>query len=842
MKERVAKFFGALGGVIAANPKNVLLVTLFLPLVLLPHLKKLEYDNSVASFISDADPSMADYLAFRNTFGHDSILLIGISDPKIFSAEFLQNLWEFHSALEESVPHYDEISSLVTVRNVYTEDVVDEDVAKESENAQAGNASANKGANGEVIETGDYSKIDEGDKLELGGGKRLVLEDLVKHFPQTEQEIAAFKTKVMANPFYRNFIISPDHNMTTIVIRLRDDYMDEKTGDVERITDVQVAELVTATQKVAKDFKARFEGIYISGSPIITVGLNHAVHHDMKRFVIASLAMILVILFWLFRRISAVLVPLIIVSFSAIITFGLMAVWHQPIQSTTIILPSFIIVVGVCNSIHFLTHFFREFDITGDKIAAIEHALNRTGQAMMMASLTTAVGLLSFVQANIKPIVNIGIFGAIGVILAFVLTVIFLPAFLSILPIRQRKESIGAMHSLPFGRFIDKAVDIVEKHSLLVLAICLIVFVVAAGIASGLTYSHNPLAWFPDEQNLRKSTSQIDTVMGGSIPIEVIITTRTEGIGRSPQFLKKLDIVAQAMTLYRDEIFEVGKVLSVTDIIKETHQALNNNDPDYYRLPDTAKEMDHILAMLDVSAPNILYRQVDKEFRQMRHTLIIHWADALHYYQLQLNIKRIYEEALGDEAEVIITGQIPLLANTLDGVIQATATSYFLSVGFITVMMILMMGNIKYGFVSMLPNIFPVVVTLAIMRLMGTPLDLFTMMIGSIAMGLVVEDTIHFMHSFLRFRELGMSPEKAVAQTLHTSGRAMLMTSIVLALGFLVFTFSKLTSLFHFGFLSAICVVLAILSDFFMSPALMMHLSGSKKNKDIKAEEQKIQK
>lgn len=181
-----------------------------------------------------------------------------------------------------------------------------------------------------------------------------------------------------------------------------------------------------------------------------------------------------------------------------------------------------------------------------------------------------------------------------------------------------------------------------------------------------------------------------------------------------------------------------------------------------------------------------------------------------------------FQSAVGDKATVTITGLVPLLGSTLRSVIHSTAVSYGIAFVIITLTMMVLLESVRYGFLSMFPNLLPIIMVMDLMQMMGVPLDMFTMLIGSIAIGLCVDDTVHFMHHFRRYLSRGCSVEESISNTLHTAGRAMLVTSLVLCSGFVIMIFSAMNNLTNFGIYTGLAVALALVADFLLAPALMV--------------------
>jgi predicted RND superfamily exporter protein len=330
------------------------------------------------------------------------------------------------------------------------------------------------------------------------------------------------------------------------------------------------------------------------------------------------------------------------------------------------------------------------------------------------------------------------------------------------------------------------------------------------------------LSWLPDDWPVVEATRTIDRDLKGSVVVEVLVDTGRENGLYDPKILETFDRLARDLErdTANDSVF-VGKATSVADILKEIHQALNRNNPSFYKIPDNARLIPQEFLLFENSGSDDLEDVVDSTFRLARLTIKAPWRDALEYGPFLDDIESRFEAAFGDEAHVTATGVMTLFGRTLTAAIHSAARSYVIAIGVVTVLMILLIGHLRLGLLSMIPNIAPILMTLGVMGWIGMPLDMFTMLIGSIAIGLAVDDTIHFMHNFRRFFAASGDVRDAVGRTLHTTGRAMVVTSVVLCLGFLIFTFASMNNLIRFGWLTGLAIALALLADFVMAPALV---------------------
>ena len=807
ISKRIESLFSAQTRLIIKFRIPIFLLILAMGFALASQIRFLTIDTSNEGLLHDNDPILINYNKFRDHFGRDDLLVMAIESKDIFTLPFLKKLQNFHEQLEERVPHISEINSLINARNT------------------------------------------------RGEGDTLLVDDLLAHFPQNAQDLKALKEIVMSNPTYSNMLISEDGMFTTVLLQ-SDTYTsgsngtDENTnlddelagfGDEfgaagndtpqqtpEYLTDQENAAMVKAAQEVMQEFNSPDFQISMAGSPVVTHTVKKLMMADMKRFLRLAVLTIGICLFLMFRRISGVLLPLLIVALTLTSTLGIMAKAGIFFKTPTIILPSFLLAVGVGASIHVLSLVYQYLRRSEDKNEAIIHAYSHSGLAIVMTSLTTAAGLASFATAEVAPIADLGLFSAIGVLLSLFFTIFLLPAILAIIPLKAKKNSSPEQNDITvFDRLIDWVTDLTTSRPKL------IVLLAAAGIGIALLglpklqFSHNLLSWLPADLPVRTATESIDHNLRGSVALEVVIDTGKENGLYDRDVLLALDKLATDLeTFEQDELF-VGKVISVTTILKEIHKALGENRPDQYKIPDNPALIPQEFLLFENSGSDDLEDVVDSIFRQARITIKVPWRDALSYVPFILDIEQRFAAAFtgleqdGKPVQVSTTGIMSLFARILHATMYSAAQSYGIAIVVISLMMIILIGNIRLGIIAMIPNIGPILIVMGIMGWFSIPLDMFTMMVASIAIGLAVDDTVHFIYNFKRYYEERRDVHYAVGRTLHTAGRAMLTTSIVLSIGFFIFMFASMNNVFNFGMLVGLAILLALLGDFLLAPALM---------------------
>jgi len=788
----------------------VIIVVMILTVLLGAQARYLTIDTSNEGLLQPDDEILTTYNSFRDQFGRDDLLVLAIKSDNVFTIPYLTKLKELHEQLEAELPHVNDVTSMVNARDT------------------------------------------------RGQGDTLLVDDLLVHFPENDQELADLKKRVMANPVYVNQLVSADGTYSTILIEsdtyssagmegdddilsgfddeLEFDSSDTINGLEEAVkpvflTDQENAELVAKAEAIAAKFNGPEFEISMAGSPAVIHTVKQLMMKDMKKFLRLAVLTIGICLFIMFRRISGVILPLLVVALTLITTLGLMAILGVQFKVPTIILPSFLLAVGVGASVHVLSLTYQRLRVNDDKQDALIYAMGHSGLAIVMTSFTTAAGLASFATAEVAPIADLGLFSCIGVIISLLYTLILLPTLLAIFPLKQKKNQKEGTNQdgsdTRFDRFIDWAARITTSYpKRIVFVSALVVLIFGAGI-SKLHFSHNQLSWLPGHLPVRVATEVIDNNMRGSVALEIVLDTGRENGLYDKDVLQALDTLAARLESFEQDSIFVGKVISVTTILKEIHKALHENRPEMYRIPANGAIIPQEFLLFENSGSDDLQDFVDSRFSKARVTIKVPWRDSLTYVPFIEEVEGLFSSAFenikvdGTAVTLSTTGIMSLFARILNATMHSAAQSYGMAIVIITLMMILLIGNLRIGLIAMIPNISPILITMGIMGWFSIPLDMFTMLVASIAIGLAVDDTIHFIYNFKRYYEETGDVHLAVAHTLHTAGRAMLTTSIVLSIGFFLFMLASMNNVFYFGMLIGLAIVIALLADFILAPALM---------------------
>jgi predicted RND superfamily exporter protein len=775
IRNRIETGFSVLARNIYAHRFKTLLIVIVVIGALFSQLPKIKLDTSMEGFLHPDDPALLTYNQFRDQFGRDEVVIIAIESDKIFNSRFLNTLKSLHKELETNVPYLDDVTSLINARNT------------------------------------------------RGDGDELIVEDLLETWPQSESELQDIQERAMANPMYKNMLLSEDGRCTTLIIRSQatastastDEVLDgfdeeaigastEAGANGRYLSDAQNTAIVTAVNQIVDKYRSKGLTIYLAGTPVVTHFLKWTMIRDMRKFMVLVVAMVAAALFLMFRRVSGIVLPMVVVAVSFLSTLSIMAISGTAIKIPTQVLPSFVLAVGVGTSVHILAIFYQRLHKKDAKSEAIVYAMGHSGLAILMTNITTAAGLVSFAGADVAPVADLGIFAAIGVMLSFVYTVILLPALVAVSPIKAG----ASMGSSEYNRRIDRLLESVSRIATdnprkIILSSTVIILLSIAG-ASQIRFSHHPLKWFPKDNIIRSDTEAIDRLMRGSMTIEVVLDTQAKNGWYDPNRLQQLEAAIPVVEKMRHADNYVGKAFTITTILKEINQALNENRSDAYRVPGDRNLIAQEFLLFENSGSDDLEDFVDSQFSKVRFTMKFPFKDAVHHAPFMKMCSRYFDEKFPD-LHYDVTGMISLLARTISNTITSLTKSYAIAMVVITILMVLLIGRVRIGMLSMIPNLAPILLTLGIIGAFGFPMDMFTMMVASIAIGLAVDDTIHFMHNFRRYYEATGDPRLAVFKTLHTTGRAMLVTTIVLSLGFFIYMFSTLSNIIRFGLLTGIC-------------------------------------
>lgn len=763
---------------VVRRPSQIAGISLLVTVLMCGGIGLLEVETSIESFLPRYDPARLEYDAFRREFGGDDTTILTLYAPQVFDGEFVKRLVALHRDLERNLPYTEAVTSLLNARVTY------------------------------------------------GLGDRLVVEDLLHGWPLAEASLEAVRVRAAGYPAYRNALISEDGHYASmsidIVAHLEVAAPELLDGSPHMLSSEEREHFVSALSAIVRRHASPEFPVWVTGREPIASAVLRAIRGDMVRFSVAALVLIATVLLLLFRRTSGVVLPLATVVLTLLATFGVMGWMGVSISPTTQILPSFLLAVGVCDAIHVLAIYYRRLDGGRPHGEALADAYGHSGFAIVMTSITTAVCLASFLPAAMPPVSGLGFAAVAGVALALFYTLSLMPAVMTLVPMRPRAVS-GQGSS---GAYVDRALVAqaklgTQRPGLLVVVWSLGTAVALYGAVS-LHFEHKPLEWFRPADPTRVAIELInDKVHAGGSYAVILDTGKDNGL-YEPGVMRRIDAMREFVETVEIAGFRAGRAISIVDVLKETHRALNGNDPDYFTIPDDRELIAQELLLFELSGSDDIDTLVDANYRKAHMTLLVPIVDGFDQQNYMEHIERRLRSIAGSEIGVEVTGYSHIGARTATAMVRSTVRSYAIALLALTPLMILMTGSMRRGLLSMIPNIVPIIMLLGLMYALGIPLDVFSTLIGSIAIGVAADDTIHLLHNFARYSAAGYDPEAAVRESMMSVGRALLVTSLALVCGFLVFTRAVMINVVDFGIITSFTVAVAFLADTTLTPALLV--------------------
>lgn len=748
--------------------------------LLVYQIENVTFDTSIESFLHKDSEVRQGYINFQSDYGLSEYFIILIHDDDIFSYEGVSRIRDLESEINNHVSYLSGTESIDSTQYISS---VGDDIAIDSFFPE------------------DLSSVD----------------------------YAFKKQKAISTSYYVNRLINPEANTTAIIVKLAFMVKNEKTGDFEAINLPKLELVLKQIKAIVAQKQSNFtEKLVVGGSPTATIELTRATKRDIWVFSVLALLVVSLVLFVVFRRISAVFLPMMSLFLAINITMSMMILGEFPMQVTSSILPSFLLAVCVGDAIHLLQSFYNSYNAGLSKQEAVFYAIRHTCVAMFFTTLTTSVGLLSFSTSAIAPIASFGLFAAFGVWVALLLTLICLPAILLVIPIKAKKNR--AVNKARQRFYVTNYVCFIERHKSSIFYSALFLLLVSFVCALQLKFSHDALSWFSDDNEVKQSIQQIDEQLSGTMQVELLLKNR-DNVSFSPEQLFEID--QWMVNICANDIAGI-KVISCTsllDLLKETNNVL---DPEAgYSLPVTSYSLAQQVLLLQLDDADLISTKINADFSEMRITLATPWRDAVEYTDFLKELRISFSQTFSSQVMLEITGMAAIANNTFTLMLSSMGVSYLIAALVVSMVMIVLLNNLKLGASLMLPNVLPIFFVLAIMFIFNIPLDLFTMIIGSIAIGLIVDDSVHFNYTFLRAKAEGRNTRDSIIESIITTGRALMTTTVILCITFMVYTVSDMKNLQSFGLLTSLCIFFALVADFLLAPAMIFILYSNTEKKSV---------
>jgi uncharacterized protein len=634
--------------------------------------------------------------------------------------------------------------------------------------------------------------------------------------PNSPQKLLADSIRLYKQKELLSSIVSKDGKSTIVVIKHKS--LEEK-GDAE----IFISEILSRLKI------SNFDKYYVAGKTYAQGIFIEKIQSELLLFFSASVVLVILFLGIVYRNWWGVLIPLLVVSTAAIWILGFMALVGKPLDILMVLLPTIMFVVGMSDVVHLMTKYIENLRNGNHKGKAIKKALKEVGLATFLTSLTTAIGFLALMTSSIKPIQEFGVYTALGVFIAFIVTFTVLPAFMVLLP----KPSISSHyeHRTAWYGFLSKGFVWVLHNSKLLVVISLVVVSISAVGISKIVINTYLIEDLPKDDPLKSSFNFFDQQFGGSRPFEVVVEVKDSTLNIfSPEVAFEIEKINNYLT----QSHEVGALVSPNSIIKSINQAINGGSADFYGLPESDVEWNKIKRPLKrlIKKGEFEGRLVADEQKTGRISGLIGDIGSNISLQRNDNFKQfVINNTQGHIANFTITGTSNLIDKNnnylAENMLQGLAIA-FIVVAFIAG---LLFRSLRMILITLIPNVIPLLIVAAIMGFFGITLKLSTSIVFTIAFGIAVDDTLHFISKFRVELNKGKSILYALKRTYLSTGKAIILTSAILSGGFLILLLSSFGGTFYTGLLISLTLIFALIIDLTLLPALILLFFKHNNNK-----------
>jgi uncharacterized protein len=765
-KFMVDKFVDSLIALIEKHTKACLLLSLGLFLLSAPGLMFYQAQNDVRIWFRPDDPNIMALNSFEHRFGNDENLAIafhhpeGLFEPKRMKllADFVEELWH--------IPQVIRVDALTNA--TITESLDDEiliDILLDPD-----------------VEWSDYYLTQ---RKEIALGHHQLPGYLISRDGQTALSFARLTPTLHESPNYERII------------------------------------------NVTREIKSRYQGqegvsIYLTGEATINNAFREISSQD-SRLILPLLCLVIIICLGLmFHSLAGVLLPLGLTVITVASTLGMGFHFGLKFNSILNILPAILVAITIADSVHVLMSMFQFKAMGHSDREAVNLSLHKNIVPTLLTSLTTMIGFLSLTLTDLLPIQRLGFMAGLGCFLAWYFTIFLMGPILYLYPLKLPGHLKKAFCHLTAdgdqqAQISKRLIHWIARFRKTILWGFSGLTIISLIVGATNEINANPWSYFAKGTEIWKSNNFVKTNFGGTSGPELLISSGAPDGIKDPEFLRKVE----ALKLWLDTLPFIDKSIDIVDIVKEMGQSFNGGDPAYFKIPDSKDEVAQLLFLYTLSLPQgmDLNNRMTLDQEAMRMTIL--WRiqtskDWGHW------VREIQNKAQELELDLIVTGKTDLFQRMMGYVVITFAKSILTASVLVCLLMILLFGSIKIGLISLLPNFLPLVIGAAFMKLTGMHLNVGTTIVASVCLGIAVDDTIHFLSNYYRWKKRGLNSIDALTQIMTFTGSALLVTTIILVAGFGLFIFGSFTPNVNFGVMCAFILTTALIVDLIFLPALLL--------------------
>ncbi len=634
----------------------------------------------------------------------------------------------------------------------------------------------------------------------------------------SEKNLKNVKNNVLKHAVLVNNLISKDATTTAVMIEFGSVLSNDEKGVI----------LSKIKQKANAIADNRVDLRY-SGIPFLEHEMNILTRHDNAKFTPVILLIIFIIVALLLKNATLSFLCMVNILLVSIWGIGFLTLCGESINMVTVIIAPVLLAVSVADSVHILSHYKEIFLNNGyDHKSSIRIVIKDLWKPCLLTSLTTAAGFASFITSDIRPVVIVGIFIAIGVMIAFALTIIFLPAgmmlFKSIYKPSEKDRYISGLKDSHqqkndlFSKILTRIAHFNIAHYKLIF-ICFFIFVVMSFIGiKEMSYETNFANYLPDDNKIKMDINFIEKNLFGTVPIVLLIkANKKENDFTHSASLKLIDDLQSSLMKVMSDSFTSS--FSVADYLKEINRAFNAGDENYFTIPEN--DLD-IIDYYEIGNDDTLNRIISSDKMETRISFNSHLTSNKNSTIISEFLKKFVKEKFKDKFSYRFTGMSTLYVVMDENLRSSQYKSFVSALLVISLMMFFICKKKKLTAISIVPNLFPIIATFGVMGWFKIPLDVTTVMIASVTIGIAVDDTIHYLVWYRRNILSNLSIEASVVKTSLDVGKPIALTSLVLCLGFLVLCLGSVIPMRLFGLLTCLSIFFAFVGDLVVLPALLI--------------------
>ena len=773
-------FWTKVAGIILRNRILILLGIVAFTVFLALQWKNMRFSNTEANILPDDHPASIQYKAFTKIFGEEgNAIVLAIKDSALFTPKNLKR-WNTFSKQLAAFPEIDYVISLENLK--------------------------------ELVKDNDTQTFS--------------MEPLIAAPLKTKSEIDSLTNHLFHElPFYDNLVYNPNTGTIQTVVYLDKDIMNTAVRNEFILNDL--AELVN-------DFEQETHmDVRVSGMPYIRTWNTKSIVDEIGLFIVGALLVTSLIFFFFFRSFRATFISMCVVIIGVMWAFGILGLLKYEITILTALIPPLIIVIGIPNCIFLINKYQQEVKKHGNQALSLQRVISKIGNATLMTNITTASGFATFIILDSDLLREFGIVASINIIGIFILSLLIIPIVYSFMPLPKTKH-LKHLNKKWMDIFVSWMENIVRNHRIAVYITTVAVLVLSIIGIYQMRITGSRIEDLPKKSHFYKDIQFFEAEFDGIMPMEIVVDTKRKNGVIKPATLKRMDRLSTVI----DDIPELSRPISIVDLVKYSKQAFYNGIPKYYQLP-TSQENTFIMNAVQKSSTDgtneLLHSFVDSTGQTARLTTYMRDVKIDRMEEIEKDVQQaITKEFPADRYHVFMTGKALLFLKGTKYLVKNLLLSLALAIGLISLFMAYLFRSFKMVIISLVPNLLPLVITAGVMGYLGVPIKPSTILVFSIAFGISVDDTIHFLAKYRQ--ELTTHRwhiKKSVYAALRETGVSMFYTSIVLFFGFSVFIISSFGGTKALGGLVSATLLFAMLSNLILLPSLLLSLERSIANKQV---------